>query len=112
MLDAYFTFLSKQIIDEGIIAQNPAALVSILIHYGGTDPGPGSAPYLASSIMVSMLGERIRYDLRQQMFNHLQILSLSYYSNTPVGWIMSRVTTDSDRVAELVTWGVLDSTWG
>jgi ATP-binding cassette, subfamily B, bacterial len=38
-------------------------------------------------------------------------LSLSYYSKTPVGWIMSRVTSDSDRVAELITWGLLDSAW-
>ncbi len=58
------------------------------------------------------MGERIRYDLRQQLFNHLQTLSLSYYSRTPVGWIMARVTTDSERVAELVTWGLIDSTWG
>ncbi len=61
--------------------------------------------------MVGILGERIRYDLRRMMFNHLQDLSLSYYSRTPVGWIMSRVTSDSDRVAELMTWGLLDITW-
>jgi ATP-binding cassette, subfamily B, bacterial len=46
------------------------------------------------------------------MFNHLQSLSLSYYSKTPVGWIMARVNSDSDRVADLVTWGLLDATWG
>jgi ATP-binding cassette subfamily B protein len=61
--------------------------------------------------MASLLGERVRFDLRQRMFNHLQDLSLSYYSRTPVGWIMARVTSDSDRVADLVTWGLLDSAW-
>ena len=60
---------------------------------------------------VGLLGERIRYDLRQKMFNHLQDLSLSYYSKTPVGWIMARVTSDSDRVSDLLTWGLLDITW-
>jgi ATP-binding cassette subfamily B protein len=45
------------------------------------------------------------------MFNHLQDLSLSYYSRTPVGWIMARVTSDSDRVADLVTWAITDSAW-
>ena len=54
----------------------------------------------------------MRYDLRQNLFNHLQSLSLSYYSRTPVGWIMARVTNDTERVAELVTWGLLDATWG
>jgi ATP-binding cassette subfamily B protein len=46
------------------------------------------------------------------MFNHLQNLSFSYFDQTPIGWIMSRVTSDSERVAELVTWGMLDVTWG
>jgi ATP-binding cassette subfamily B protein len=62
--------------------------------------------------LAGVLGERIRYDLRKKMFNHLQALSLSYFDRTPVGWIMSRVTSDSDRVAELTTWGLLDITWG
>src|SRR5690606_34406940 len=30
---------------------------------------------------------------------------------TPVGWIMSRLTSDTERIAELVTWGMLDVTW-
>ena len=58
------------------------------------------------------MGERILYELRKKMFGHLQNLSLSYFDRTPVGWIMSRLTSDSDRVAELVTWGLLDLTWG
>ncbi len=61
--------------------------------------------------LTGVLGERVRYDLRRRLFNHLQALSLSYYSRTPVGWIMSRVTSDTERVAELVTWGMLDTTW-
>ena len=46
------------------------------------------------------------------MFDHLQKLSFSYFDRTPVGWIMSRVTSDTERIAELVTWGLLDVTWG
>lgn len=62
--------------------------------------------------LTGVLGEMVRYDLRKRLFNHLQSLSLSYYSRTPVGWIMSRVTSDTDRIAELVTWGILDVSWG
>jgi ATP-binding cassette subfamily B protein len=109
-LDSYFTFLSKQIVDLGIVPGDVDALVSIVIRYGSL--------ILVQAVFVfcfiylaGVLGERIRYDLRQGMFNHLQQLSLSYYNQTPVGWIMSRVTSDSDRVAELVTWGLLDVTW-
>jgi ATP-binding cassette subfamily B protein len=111
ILDAYFTFLSKRIVDEGIVAQNSASLVNILIQYGSLILVQACGVF-GFIYMVGVIGERIRFDLRQQMFNHLQILSLSYYSKTPVGWIMARVTNDTERVAELVTWGVLDSTWG
>jgi len=111
VLDSYFTFLSKLIIDDAILGEDPEALKDIIIQYGlliiVQAAGVFGFIYLAG-----ILGERIRYDLRKSMFVHLQELSLSYYNVTPVGWIMSRVTSDSERVAELVTWGFLDVTWG
>lgn len=109
-LDAYFTFLSKRIIDEGIVAHSRTALVAIIGQYGALLLVQAVA-VLIMVYLTGVLGERVRYDLRRNMFDHLQDLSLSYYARTPVGWIMSRVTSDSDRVAELVTWGLLDSSW-
>jgi ATP-binding cassette subfamily B protein len=109
-LDGYFTYLNKQIVDEGIIAGDKQALYDIIVTYGSL--------MIVQAIMVfgfiylaGVLGERVRYDLRKKLFNNLQDLSLSYYSRTPVGWIMSRVTSDTERVSELVTWGLLDVTW-
>ncbi len=111
VLDSYFTFLTSLIIDQAILGDDIEALTNIIIRYGllilVQAAGVFGFIYLAG-----ILGERIRYDLRKKMFIHLQELSLSYYNVTPVGWIMSRVTSDSERVAELVTWGFLDVTWG
>jgi ATP-binding cassette subfamily B protein len=111
VLDAYFTFLTSLIIDEAILGDDIDALKNIILRYGlliiVQAAGVFGFIYLAG-----ILGERIRYDLRKKMFIHLQELSLSYFNVTPVGWIMSRVTSDSERVAELVTWGFLDVTWG
>lgn len=111
LLDSYFTYLSKQIVDVGIIAGDVEALIEIFKTYGLLIVIQAGFVF-AFIYLAGVLGEKIRYDLRQRMFNHLQDLSLSYYNQTPVGWIMSRVTSDSDRVAELVTWGLLDVTWG
>ena len=109
-LDSYFTYLGKQIVDDAIVAGNLEHLVNIILRYGSLILV--QALFVFSFIyLAGVLGERIRYDLRQTMFNHLQELSLSFYNRTPVGWIMARVTSDSDRVAELVTWGLLDITW-
>ena len=109
-LDALFTYLSKLIVDDGIIAQNKPVLYRLLTLYGGLTIFQAAAVF-GFVYLAGVLGERIRYDLRQKMFNHLQQLSLSYFSRTPVGWIMSRVTSDTERVADLVTWGLTDSTW-
>ncbi len=109
-LDSFFTFLSKRIVDEGIVPGAKDALVHIVTLYGSLIFVQAGLVFIFI-YLAGVLGERVRYDLRKKMFTHLQNLSLSYFDRTPVGWIMSRVTSDSDRVAELVTWGLLDVTW-
>jgi ATP-binding cassette subfamily B protein len=110
VFDAYFTYLGKRIIDEGILGGNREALLSILLTYMGL--------VFVQAILVfsfiyltGILGRRVQYDLRKKIFDHLQDLSFSYFDRTPVGWIMSRVISDSERIAGLVTWGLLDTTW-
>lgn len=110
-LDSYFTYLSKLIIDDGIVARDRAALTRTLTIYGSLIVVQALTVF-GFIYFTGILGERIRYDLRKQLFAHLQRLSLSYYNRTPVGWIMSRVTSDTDKLAELVTWGILDTSWG
>ncbi|MEX2162488.1 MAG: ABC transporter ATP-binding protein [Anaerolineales bacterium] len=110
-LDSYFTFLNKEIIDRGVAARDVDVIVSLVVQYGALALLQAGGVF-AFIYLTGVLGERVRYDLRKKMFGHLQDLSLSYYNRTPVGWIISRVTSDSDRVAELVTWGMLDTTWG
>jgi ATP-binding cassette subfamily B protein len=109
--DAYFTFLSKRIIDEGIGAGNLSALGRIVATYAVLQVIQAAAVFVFF-YLAGVLGERIQYDLRRKMFDHLQELSFSYYDRTPVGWLMARVTSDSERIAQLVTWGLLDTTWG
>jgi ATP-binding cassette subfamily B protein len=110
-LDAVTTYVTKQIVDKGIVAKNTTVLINSLILYGSLIFVQAISVFLFI-YFAGILGERIRYDLRRMMFNHLQALSLNYYSKTPVGWIMARVTSDSERVADLVTWGMVDTTWG
>ena len=110
VLDSYFTYLSKGIVDEGIVARDPQALLRIVLIYGGLILFQAVAVF-SFIYLTGILGERIQYDLRRSMFNHLQELSLTYYSTTSVGRLMARVTSDSGRVSELVTWGITDTTW-
>ncbi len=111
VVENYQTFLSKRIIDEGIIAGDMVALRAIAWQYFGVTIvlAIGVAGFILSA---SMLSHWTQYDLRKSMFAKLQELSFTYYDRTPLGWLMSRMTSDVNRVGELVSWGFLDITWG
>jgi ATP-binding cassette subfamily B protein len=109
-LDAYFTYLNKQIIDDGIVAGDRSVLVRLFTMYGAIVLIQAVSVFLFI-YLIGLQGERVRYDLRKQLFNHLQQLSLAYFSKTPLGWIMSRVTSDTEKMADLLTWGIIDSTY-
>lgn len=109
-LDAYFTVLNKRIIDEGIVAKNLPMMISLFRNYALIVLAQMVGFFIMIYIM-GLLGEQLRYDFRKNLFHHLQSLSLSYFSKTPLGWIMSRVTSDTEKMADLLTWGVLDTVW-
>jgi ATP-binding cassette subfamily B protein len=83
-LDAYFTFLNKQIIDQGIMLKDYERVMQIGTVYGSFILLQAAAVF-TFIYLAGVLGERIQYDLRKMLFNHLQDLSLSYYSNNAVG---------------------------
>lgn len=58
------------------------------------------------------LEENVIYKLRQQMFQRLQNLSFSFYDRSATGWLLSRISSDTKRVAELISWGFLEVIWG
>ncbi len=108
--DAYFTYINKQIVDQGINLRNPGILLHLGTLYGSIILFQAVTVF-TFVYLAGVLGERIQYDLRKMMFNHLQDLSLSYYAQNAVGRLIARVTSDTGRVADLMTWGVVDTTW-
>jgi len=58
------------------------------------------------------LAEKVIWELREEMFSKLQRLSFSYYDKNSSGWLLTRMTADADRVAQVVSWGLLEFVWG
>ena len=62
------------------------------------------------------MGGRIRtsvsHDIRRDGFDSLQRLSFSFYDYRPVGWLMARMTSDCERLSNILAWGFLDLVWG
>ncbi|MBT7346983.1 ABC transporter ATP-binding protein [Candidatus Bathyarchaeota archaeon] len=56
--------------------------------------------------LISWLGAQLDRNMRQDIFSHLQRLSLTFYAKREVGSIVSRATNDIDKITELITSGV------
>ncbi len=50
-------------------------------------------------------------DMRQKLFTHLQTLSFSFYNVTPVGYLITRVMSDTNRIAGMIAWSITDILW-
>ena len=57
--------------------------------------------------MLSWTGQRILYEMRQELFDHIQNLSFDFYDGRPVGKIMSRVTSDVNAISEFINGAVI-----
>ena len=64
-----------------------------------------------SSFGACKLEMYIDRDLRRSVFNHLQTLSFSYFNQNSVGYIHSRVMSDTDRIASTLAWDMMEGVW-
>ncbi len=58
---------------------------------------------------MSILGEKVAKDLREQLYRHLQTLSMDFFSKKQTGSIISRVSSDTDRIWDFVAFGVVET---
>lgn len=66
-------------------------------------------------LFITNAGKISRYlshDIRKECFDKLQDLPFAYFDARPVGWLMSRITSDCDRLAQIIAWGLTDLLWG
>jgi ATP-binding cassette subfamily B protein len=61
----------------------------------------------AQMLVMQLVGQQVMYDLRMEIFGHLQRLSMNFFDRNPVGRLVTRVTTDVDTLNELFASGVV-----
>ena len=99
-------YLTKIVIDQYIPARDLSGLTVIAALYLTTLVASFTFEYVQTWTM-QVIGQRVMFDLRMQVFSHLQKLDLRFYDRNPVGRLMTRVTTDVDVLNELFTSGVV-----
>ncbi len=119
-LDVLGPFLTKTAIDK-YLARTPGAR-SILDPWLSSAPLQGIAQLAALYVGTLVLtfffeflqtyymqwtGQMVMFDLRSQIFRHLQRMHIGFYDKNPVGRLVTRVTTDLDSLNEMITSGVV-----
>ena len=99
-------YLIKVAIDDHIAVGDTRGLGQLAVAYIAILVGSFALEYL-QTWTLQMTGQRIMFDLRMQIFGHLQRLDVQYFDRNPVGRLMTRVTTDVDVLNELFTAGVV-----
>jgi ABC-type multidrug transport system fused ATPase/permease subunit len=98
-------FLSKYAVDYGIRKQDLQALTWIVVIFLLAGLANWGMSYV-QTYLTGWVGERILADLRNNLFGHLQRLSLGYFERNRAGVIISRLTNDVEALDQLVTDGV------
>jgi hypothetical protein len=99
-------YLVKLVIDRYIPARDLTGLSFIAALYLATLAGSFVLDYV-QTWLLQLTGQRIMFDLRMEIYEHLQRLDLRFYDRNPVGRLMTRVTTDVDVLNDLFTSGVV-----
>lgn len=100
-------FLVKPVIDDVFMSKNAVMLIILPIAVVFLYALNGACDFW-QSYMVNYIGNRIVTKLRNQLYMHLQTLSLSYFTNNSTGHIMSRVINDTNEVRRAITTSVPD----
>ncbi len=99
-------YLIKFALDNAIAKGNLPLLRWLVAAYVGVN----IVAWLARAAQVAVVaeaGQMSIYQIRKQLFEHLQRQSLSFFDRADVGVLMSRVTSDVNRLQDLVTWAIV-----
>lgn len=106
-VDVILPLMNKHAIDTFITGQTVEGIWQFAIIYFGLTVLQTTATIIWIKITCAIEMYMGR-DLKRASFNHLQTLSFSYFNTNSVGYIHSRVMSDTGRIAGMSSWGIID----
>lgn len=110
-IDALLPLLTRYAIDNFVVTQDLDGLYGfglvylIIIALQGVN-------IFALIYFAGKLETEIAASIREKAFSSLQELSLSFYNQKPVGWLIARLTSDVHKLSSIISWGIVDFVWG
>ena len=99
-------YITQVAVDDYIAIGDWAGLRWMIAAFFGSVAVQYGAQY-AQTLVTGMIGQRVMYDMRRDLFAHLQKLPLRYFDRTPLGRVMTRATNDIDALNEFFSEGVV-----
>ena len=110
MVDASFSLVTRWVVDD-VVARG-----------GEVSFGPHIAVYIFLAVALSVgvwlfinsaggLANHVSHDIRSEGFARIQELEFAYFDHRPTGWLISRLTSDCDKLSRIIAWGALDLVW-
>ena len=110
LIDASFALVTRWAVDDVMAKGEQISFI------------PHIAVYLALAVGLSVcvwvfinsaggLANHMSHDIRRDCFKRLQELEFAYFDHRPTGWLISRLTSDCDKLSRIIAWGTLDLVW-
>ncbi len=110
LMDIALPLFQRYSLDHFVQGKTLDTLWIFILIYASAIVLSAAVNYISCSL-ATILEVRVNRDLRNRLFTHLQSLSLSYYNRNSVGYIHSRVMSDTSRIGTLVSWSLMDFVW-
>ncbi|MGJ8725198.1 MAG: ABC transporter ATP-binding protein [Roseibacillus sp.] len=110
VVDASFALVTRWAVDDVVAASGSLSL------------GPQIAVYTFLTLALGLgvwffivsaggLANHMSHDIRKECFKRIQELEFAYFDHRPTGWLISRLTSDCDKLSRIIGWGSLDLVW-
>jgi ATP-binding cassette subfamily B protein len=99
-------YITKFVIDDYILKSNYDGLVKLSLLLFGILLLQGVLQYLLGYI-TGWIGQKTIFDLRMEVFQHLQRLALRFFDKNPTGRLVTRVTNDVESLNEMYSSGII-----
>lgn len=109
--DAIIPLVTGRLIDSAIAKEGAGAAMGYAAGYVLALVAIAVSVYLFI-LLAGKTATGVGYDLRKQGFTRLQELPFSYFDTRPVGWLVTRLTSDCEKLSSLMPWFLLDLVWG
>ena len=105
-MEAVRPYFTKIAVDQNIAQHDMRGLLRTTLLFLGVLMVRGLLQYL-NTYLTQWIGQRTIFDLRMEIFSHLQRLGLTFYDRNPIGRLITRVTNDVEVLNEMFSSGIV-----